>query len=66
MPNYILMILGNFRRLHIFPTLIGLIIFYSGLIPISLNITLEMIQLFQAYFIQQVCIIIKDLSIKVK
>ncbi|VDK75527.1 unnamed protein product [Litomosoides sigmodontis] len=44
---------GNFRRLHIFPTLIGLIIFYSGLIPISLNITLEMIQLFQAYFIQQ-------------
>ncbi|KAM3721883.1 putative phospholipid-transporting ATPase IA [Dirofilaria immitis] len=44
---------GNFRRLHIFPTLIGLIILYSGLIPISLNITLEMIQLFQAYFIQQ-------------
>ncbi|EJW76659.1 hypothetical protein WUBG_12433, partial [Wuchereria bancrofti] len=43
----------NFRRLHILPTLIGLIIFYSGLIPISLNITLEMIQLFQAYFIQQ-------------
>ncbi|KAK6105788.1 phospholipid-translocating P-type ATPase flippase family protein [Brugia pahangi] len=44
---------GNFRRLHILPTLVGLIIFYSGLIPISLNITLEMIQLFQAYFIQQ-------------
>ncbi|VDK71167.1 unnamed protein product [Onchocerca ochengi] len=44
---------GNFHRFHIFPTLIGLIIFYSGLIPISLNITLEMIQLFQAYFIQQ-------------
>ncbi|EFO26770.1 hypothetical protein LOAG_01717 [Loa loa] len=43
----------NFHRPHIFPTLIGLIIFYSGLIPISLNITLEMIQLFQAYFIQQ-------------
>uniref|UniRef100_A0A915PT32 Phospholipid-transporting ATPase n=1 Tax=Setaria digitata TaxID=48799 RepID=A0A915PT32_9BILA len=44
---------GNFRRLHILPALIGLIIFYSGLIPISLNITLEMIQLFQAYFIEQ-------------
>lgn len=36
------------------PALIGLVIFYSGLIPISLNITLEMVQLFQAFFIKEV------------
>ncbi|VDN01729.1 unnamed protein product [Thelazia callipaeda] len=35
------------------PSVTGLIIFYSGLIPISLNVTLEMVQLCQAYFIEQ-------------
>uniref|UniRef100_A0A915AWL6 Phospholipid-transporting ATPase n=6 Tax=Parascaris univalens TaxID=6257 RepID=A0A915AWL6_PARUN len=40
-------------RPHLSVSILSMIITYSGLIPISLLVTLEMISLFQAYFIRQ-------------
>uniref|UniRef100_A0A9J2QAG0 Phospholipid-transporting ATPase n=1 Tax=Ascaris lumbricoides TaxID=6252 RepID=A0A9J2QAG0_ASCLU len=41
-------------RPHLSVSILSMIITYSGLIPISLLVTLEMIALFQTYFIRQV------------